>query len=175
MIFTEAAIHGSFVIDIEPHEDPRGFFARTWCEKEAREYGISANWVQSNTSFNKQKGTLRGMHYQYPDWEAKLVRVTRGAIFDAVTDLRPDSPSYLKCFTLELSGADHRQLFIPEGCAHGFLSLADNTEVCYLMSAFHDPSQARGFRWDDPRFAIPWPKGEKIISDRDRELPVFLP
>jgi dTDP-4-dehydrorhamnose 3,5-epimerase len=175
VIFTETPFEGVFIVDLDRHEDERGFFARTWCDREAEARGVHVDWVQSNLSHNRLRGTLRGMHYQFPEWEAKLVHVVRGAIFDAIVDLRPDSSTYLRHFVVELSSANGRQLLIPEGFAHGFVSLDDETDVSYQMSAFYDSAQARGFRWDDPRFAIPWPPGTKILSDRDRRLPLFQP
>jgi dTDP-4-dehydrorhamnose 3,5-epimerase len=173
VIFTRAPLDGVFVIDLERHEDSRGYFARTWCDREARAQQIHVDWVQSNLSHNRLRGTLRGMHYQFPDWEAKLVQVVRGSIFDAIVDLRPDSKTYLDHFVVELRTG--RELLIPEGFAHGFMTLEDETDVSYQMSAYYDPAQARGFRWDDPRFSIPWPTGAKTLSDRDRRLPFFEP
>jgi dTDP-4-dehydrorhamnose 3,5-epimerase len=175
MIFTPTSLAGAFLIALEPKVDARGFFARSWCREEARAHGIEVDWVQSNISYNRRRGTLRGMHYQAPAWEAKLVRVTRGAIFDVIVDLRPSSPSYRRHFAVELTAAARNMLFVPCGCAHGLLSLADETEVFYEMSEPYRPEQARGFRFDDPQFAIPWPAGEKILSDRDRALPCYTP
>jgi dTDP-4-dehydrorhamnose 3,5-epimerase len=175
MIFMPTPLSDAYVIDIEPIADTRGFFARAWCRREAKSHGIDVDFVQCNISQNVRKGILRGMHYQHPQWEAKLVRVTRGVIFDAIVDLRPDSATYRQPFTVELSAADHKALFVPEGFAHGFLTLEDDTEIFYQMGAYYVPGQDRGFRYDDPQFAIPWPAGEKILSDRDRDLPTYLP
>jgi dTDP-4-dehydrorhamnose 3,5-epimerase len=175
MIFTATPLAGAFIVDIERKEDPRGFFARSWCQREAKELGIDVEWVQCNISFNHRRGTLRGMHFQSPNWEAKLVRVTQGSIFDVIVDLRRSSATYKQHLGVVLSAADRRMLFVPKGFAHGFLSLDDRTEVFYHMSEFYTPEQARGFRWDDPQFAIAWPDGEKILSDRDRDLPFFAP
>jgi dTDP-4-dehydrorhamnose 3,5-epimerase len=175
MIFTPVPLAGAFVITPEPKMDARGFFARSWCREEARAHGIEVAWVQSNISYNRRRGTLRGMHYQAPDAEAKLVRVTRGAIFDVIVDLRASSPTYLKHFAIELSAGERNLLFVPKGFAHGFLSLEDETEIFYEMSELYRPEQARGFRFDDPQFAIGWPDGEKILSDRDRMLPCYSP
>lgn len=175
MIFTKTPLVDAFVIEIEPIADARGFFARAWCKKEAAAHGIDVEFVQCNISQNVRKGTLRGMHYQHPRWEAKLVRVTQGAVFDAIVDLRPDSPTYMQHFTVELSAANRKALFVPEGFAHGFLALEDDTEIYYQMGEYYAPGQDHGFRYDDPQFAIEWPAGEKILSDRDRNLPVYFP
>jgi dTDP-4-dehydrorhamnose 3,5-epimerase len=175
MIFTPTSLPGAFVVELEPIADARGFFARAWCKREAAAHGIEVDFVQCNVSHNARKGILRGMHYQHPRWEAKLVRVTRGAIFDAIVDLRPDSKTRERSFTVELSAANRKALFIPEGFAHGFLTLEDDTEIFYQMGEYYEPGQDRGFRYDDPRFAIAWPAGEKILSDRDRALPFYTP
>ena len=175
MIFNETHLRGSFLVRMEKLEDARGFFARSWCEREASTHGIVTDFVQCNVSFNREKGTLRGMHYQFPGWEAKLVMVTVGAIFDAIIDLRPESPTYLEHFTVTLNHEDRVMLYIPEGFAHGFMTLKDNTEVFYQMSEYYIAGNDQGIRWDDPRFRIPWPAGGKIISERDRELPYFEP
>ena len=175
MIFRPTNLAGAFVVELERREDERGFFARSWCEEEARAHGIELRWVQCNVSFNHRRGTLRGMHYQYPDWEAKLVRVTRGAIFDAIVDLRSDSASYLQSFQVELDAENRRMLYVPKGFAHGFVTLLPETEIFYHMSTPYRPGQDRGFRFDDPRFAIPWPAGDWILSDRDRQLPLYTP
>ena len=175
MIFTATGLSEAFLVQMEPKEDARGFFARSWCKREAEAQGIAVDWVQCNVSYNREKGTLRGMHYQLPRWEAKLVRVTRGSIFDAIVDLRPKSPTYKQHFGAILSASNYTMLFIPEGFAHGFMSLEGDTEIFYSMSEYYFPEQAMGFRWDDPQFAIPWPKGEKILSERDRELPFYVP
>ena len=175
VIFKETHLPGSFLVRMEKLEDPRGFFARSWCRREAAAHGINSDFVQCNVSFNRETGTLRGMHYQFPGWEAKLILVTRGSIFDAIIDLRPDSPTYLKHFSVKLNREDRVMLYIPEGFAHGFMTLEDNTEVFYQMSEYYIPENAKGLRWDDPRFQIPWPSGEKIISQKDSELPYFKP
>lgn len=174
MIFVPTALPGAFVIELEKLEDERGFFARTWCAREFEAHGLNPRLVQCNTSFNRRKGTLRGMHWQAaPFEEAKLVRCTAGAIHDVVLDLRPGSPAYLKHLVVELSAADRRMLYVPEGCAHGFQTLADDTEVFYQMTEFHSPEHARGVRWDDPAFGLPWPAVERTMSDRDRGYPDF--
>jgi dTDP-4-dehydrorhamnose 3,5-epimerase len=172
VIFTETAIKGAVLLDLEPHEDERGFFARTWCERECGERGLNVRVAQCNVSFNKKRGTLRGLHYQAaPYQEAKLVRCTRGAIHDVIVDLRPDSPSVTCHVAVVLSAENRRMLYVPEGCAHGFQTLEDNTEVFYQMSERYSPKHARGVRWDDPAFGIEWPPADRIISARDREYP----
>jgi dTDP-4-dehydrorhamnose 3,5-epimerase len=154
--------------------DERGFFARSWCEREFREHGLNSELVQCSISFNKERGTLRGVHYQAaPNPEAKLVRCTRGSLYDVALDLRPDSSTYLKWTAAELSAENHRALYIPEGCAHGFLTLEDQTEVLYQMSEFYYPEAARGVRWNDPAFGIEWPGKVEVISERDRIYPDF--
>jgi dTDP-4-dehydrorhamnose 3,5-epimerase len=174
VIFTETALKGTILIAPEPVPDERGFFARVWCEREFARHGIEARWVQSSISFNRRRGTLRGLHYQEPPHEEdKLVRCTMGAIFDVVVDLRRDSPSFREHLTVVLSSANRLMLFIPKGCAHGFQTLEDDTEVSYHMSEFYAPGQAAGVRWDDPAFGIPWPIRDPIVSERDRRLPGF--
>lgn len=174
MKFFETKLSGSFVIDIEPHKDERGFFARSWCEDEFEQQGLNPRLAQCNISFNKKKGTLRGMHYQaapYP--EAKLVRCTRGAIYDVIIDLREDSPTYKQWLATELTAGNHRALYIPEYFAHGFQTLVDRSEVFYQMSEIYHPECARGIRWNDPAFAIFWPVENKIISPHDKEYADF--
>ena len=159
MIFTPTPISGVFVIEPETHADERGFFARTWCAHEFAAHGIDVPFVQCNISFNRHRGTLRGMHFDEPPFaETKLVRCTRGALFDVAIDLRPDSPTYRNHVGVTLTPEAANMLFIPEGLAHGFLTLADDTEVCYQMSEFYVPGRpTRGVRWDDPAFGIEWP------------------
>ena len=145
MVFEETEIHGVFTISLELFQDERGFFSRTWCEREFREHGLNQKLVQCSISFNQKKGTLRGVHYQaWPHQEAKLVRCTRGILYDVALDLRRDSPTYLRWVGAELTAENYRALYIPEGCAHGFLTLADNTEALYQMSEFYHPESARG-------------------------------
>jgi dTDP-4-dehydrorhamnose 3,5-epimerase len=175
MIFVPTHIPRAFRIDPEPLTDERGFFARSWCRNEFAIHGLNPRLAQCNISFNRGKGTLRGIHYQEaPSEEAKLVRCTRGAIYDVVLDLRVDSPTFGQHFGEFLSADDHRMLYIPEGCGHGFLTLADSTEVFYQMSEFYAPNAARGIRWDDPAFGIDWPGEVNIISERDRTYPDFV-
>jgi len=173
MIFRETGLPGAFTVEIEKIADERGFFARSWCQREAATHGIDVAWVQSNISHNLRKGTLRGMHWQEPDFEAKLVRVTRGAILDVIVDIRPDSPTHRQHFAVELTAELRNALFVPTGFAHGFLSLQDDTEITYLMSQYYAKGQDHGFRFDDPVIGISWPAGEKIVSDRDLALPGY--
>jgi dTDP-4-dehydrorhamnose 3,5-epimerase len=173
MIFHETGLEGAFLIEIERISDERGFFARSWCHREAREQGIDVDWVQCNISHNVRKGTLRGMHWQEPDFEAKLVRVTRGSILDVIVDIREGSGTWGKYFAAELTMKNRCALFVPKGFAHGFVSLEDDTEIFYQMSEYYAQGQDRGFRFDDPAVGIKWPAGEKIISERDLDLPGF--
>ncbi len=175
MRFKETELSGAWVIEPEPVEDERGFFERSWCAEDFAARGLECRLVQCGASYNRSKGTLRGMHYQAkPHGEAKLVRVTRGAIYDVAIDLRPHSPTFKRWMAVELSLDNRKLLFLPEGLAHGFQTLADDTEVFYQMSAPYHPESARGVRWDDPAFAITWPSVERlIISERDRSFPDF--
>jgi dTDP-4-dehydrorhamnose 3,5-epimerase len=176
MVFQDTGLAGAFVIELDKIHDERGFFARSWCSTEFAEHGLNSRLVQCNVSRNRAKGTLRGMHYQAPPHEeAKLVRCTLGAIFDVMIDMRPSSNTYLKWFGAELSAENHRSLYIPEGFAHGFLTLTDESEVFYQMSEFYAPQAARGLRWDDPLLAISWPGPVAVISERDRTYPDFRP
>jgi dTDP-4-dehydrorhamnose 3,5-epimerase len=176
MIFCEATLPGVFEIEVEPHVDERGFFARSWCHNEFEAHGLNPKLVQCNISFNVRKGTLRGMHFQAtPNSEAKLVRCTKGAICDVVLDLRPSSPRYRDWFALELTAANRKAVYIPEGCAHGFLTLEEDTEVFYQMSEYYSPESARGVRWNDPAFGIMWPGNVEVISERDRSYSDFAP
>ena len=174
MLFKETSLKGAFIVDVELREDERGFFARSWCENEFKEHGLTPHLAQCNISFNKKLGTLRGMHYQVsPFVEAKLVRCTKGAIYDVIVDLRPESPTFKQWFRVELTEENHRSVFIPAGFAHGFQTLQDNSEVFYQMSEFYHPECARGVRWNDPAFGIDWPIDQQIISQRDQEYPNF--
>jgi len=162
------------VIEVERLTDERGFFARAWCQREFAEHGLNPRLVQCNISYNPRRGTLRGMHYQaVPHSEAKLVRCTRGAIYDVIVDLRSDSPSYLRHFGVDLTAEGREMLYVPEGVAHGFLTLEDETEVFYQMSEFYAPEAARGVRWNDPAFGIRWPIEVAVISPRDAAYPDF--
>ncbi|MGD8457103.1 MAG: dTDP-4-dehydrorhamnose 3,5-epimerase [Anaerolineales bacterium] len=174
MKFTETPLSGAFIIDPDLLEDERGFFARVYCEEEFHQHGLIPQVVQSSISFNPTSGTLRGMHYQaQPDAEIKLVRCTRGAIYDVIVDLRRDSPTYKDWFAVELNEDNARQLYIPEDFAHGFVSLKDDTEVLYQISTHYHPPSARGFRYNDPGFDIDWPFPIKVISDKDNIWPDF--
>ena len=176
MIFVDAPIADAFVIEPEWHVDDRGAFARTWCAREFAEHGIEMAVVQSSLSTNRRKGTLRGMHYSvapYP--EAKVVRCTRGAIYDVLLDLRTSSPSYLRWFGKILTADEGLALYVPEGVAHGFQTLADSSDVLYQMSEVFDANCARGVRWDDPYFGIEWPGGPRILSERDSTYADFEP
>jgi dTDP-4-dehydrorhamnose 3,5-epimerase len=174
MIFTETKLKGAFIIEPERLEDERGFFARTWCQQEFEAHGLNPRLVQCSISFNKRRGTLRGMHYQVaPYEEARLVRCTMGAIYDVVLDLRPASSTFKQWVAVELTSENRRMLYIPEGFTHGFQTLKDNTEVFYQMSEFYHPDHARGVRWNDPAFRIVWPSDVIVISDKDREYPDF--
>jgi dTDP-4-dehydrorhamnose 3,5-epimerase len=170
MDFIATKLTGAYLIELKRFEDERGFFARSWCEKEFRDRGLNPNLVQCNISFNKKKGTIRGMHLQIPPFaEAKLVRCTRGAIYDLIVDLRPDSKTFKQWIGVELTAENRKALYVPEGFAHGFQTLEDDTEVFYQMSQFYAPECARGFRWNDPQFNIQWREEVRVISDRDRE------
>jgi dTDP-4-dehydrorhamnose 3,5-epimerase len=169
MKFSPTKLPGVWIVDLEKHEDERGFFARSWCRREFEDHGINPNLVQCSVSFNRKKGTLRGIHRQIaPHAESKTVRCTRGAIYDVAVDLRPDSPAYKQWMAVELNSDNGRMLYIPEGCGHGFQTLADNTEVFYQMSEFHHPESARGIRWNDPALKIEWPLSAPILSARDK-------
>lgn len=177
MILQETKLIGAYLIETEPLTDDRGFFARTFCEQEFAAKGLKTHFVQCNISFNHKKGTLRGMHYQiapYP--EAKLVRCTKGAIYDVIIDIRPDSPTFKQWIAADLTADNRRQLYIPEGFAHGFQTLEDNSEVFYQMAEFYHPESARGIRWNDPAFGIKWPPADhRIISPRDSAYEDFIP
>lgn len=176
MIFTELDLPGAYVIDLEPHRDERGFFARTWCRREFWDHGLETRIAQCNLSYNRRRGTLRGMHYQAPPHgEAKLVRCVRGALLDVIVDLRPESDTYGSHEAVELSAENRRALYVPRGFAHGFQALEDDTEILYQMSEFHAPEHARGYRYDDPAFGIEWPVEPPVVKDRDLEWPAFDP
>ena len=168
MIFQETKLEGAWIVDLNRLEDERGFFARSFCQQEFSEHGMNPCIAQCNVSYNRKKGTLRGMHLQVsPSQEAKLVQCTQGAIYDVMIDLRPESPTFYEHLGVVLSAENYRMLYIPEGFAHGFLTLEDHSNVFYLMSEFYAPEYARGFRWNDPAFKIAWPASPEVVSERD--------
>jgi dTDP-4-dehydrorhamnose 3,5-epimerase len=172
VLFQPTGLPDAYVIQIERLEDERGFFARSWCQREFEAHGLNPCLVQCNISYNKKRGTLRGVHYQVaPFEEAKLVRCTRGAIYDVIVDLRSASPTFMQHVAVTLTANERNMLYVPEGFAHGFLTLEDDTEVFYQMSEFYAPEYARGFRWNDPAISIDWPIAVEIISQRDATYP----
>jgi len=174
VIFRETSLHGAFVIELEERSDDRGFFARTFCAREFEEHGLKPTVAQANVSYNHQAGTLRGMHYQVPPAaETKLVRCTRGAVYDVIIDLRPDSPSYLEHFGIELTEHNRLALYVPEMFAHGYLTLSADAEVVYQVGEFYTPGFERGIRYDDPAFAIQWPAPVTLLSPKDESWPAF--
>jgi dTDP-4-dehydrorhamnose 3,5-epimerase len=175
VIFRETELAGAYVIDLERREDERGFFARAWCADEFAQHGLSTKLVQANLSFNVQKGIVRGMHFQVePHAEDKLVRCTRGAIYDVIIDLRPESDTYKRWLGVELDADSRRALYVPQGFAHGYQTLAPDTETFYLVSEWYTPDAERGVRWDDPAFGIEWPDpANAILSEKDRSWPDF--
>jgi len=176
MIFTATALEGAWLVDVERREDERGFFARTWDRREFEARGLNPALAQCSLSFNPLEGTLRGMHFQIePHEEAKLVRCARGSIFDVIVDLRPASPTFKKHLGVELTADNRRMLYVPEGFAHGFLTLEDETEVFYQISEFYAPECQRGLRWNDPALEIVWPAAPRLVSERDRSYPDFDP
>lgn len=176
MIFTETPLAGAYVIDLEKRGDDRGFFARCFCEKEFAAHNLSTRFVQVNNSLSAKRGTLRGMHYQLsPKAETKLVRCIRGALYDIILDLRKDSPTFGQSFGAELSADGRRMMYVPKGFAHGFITLADNTEAFYFVDEFYAPEQERGVRWNDPRFKIHWPIPHTVLSDKDAGWRSFDP
>lgn len=176
MIFKATALAGAFLIEIERIVDNRGFFGRTFCRKEFQANGLNPDLVQASISFNRKKGSLRGMHYQIrPHAETKVVRCTRGSVYDVIVDLRRDSATYRRWIAVELTAENRRMIYIPEDFAHGFQTLMDNTEVLYCMSEYYHPKYARGFRWDDPAVGIRWPSAHRILSVKDANYPDFNP
>ncbi len=174
MIFTETRLKGAYLVEIEPRVDSRGFFGRGWCKKEFDAQGLNPDLVQANIGFSVRRGTLRGMHYQLPPCqEAKLVRCTMGAVFDVIIDLRRDSPTYTQWLGIELTAQNRLMLYVPEGCAHGYQTLVDDTEVFYQTSRSYAPELARGVRYDDPAFGVLWPTAVQAISDADRGWPPY--
>lgn len=174
MKFTKTPVHGAYVIDVDRIGDDRGYFGRLWCEKEMRDKGLTSHIKQSNVGFSPEAGTLRGLHYQrHPKEEVKIVRCTRGRVFDVVVDLRRESPSYLQWHGLELNPDNGSMLYVPEGCATGYLTLENDSEIYYHTSEFYAPDAATGVRYDDPAFNIAWPGKAKVMSDNDRGWPDF--
>ncbi|MEZ4727776.1 MAG: dTDP-4-dehydrorhamnose 3,5-epimerase [Caldilineaceae bacterium] len=175
MIFQPTNLQGAYLIALEPVADERGFFARSWCRQEFTDHGLDATLVQCNLSFNKRRGTLRGMHYQVaPSSETKLIRCIRGALYDVAIDLRPTSPTFLQWTGVTLTAENRLSFYIPQGFAHGFQTLANDTEIFYQMSEFYAPASARGLRWNDPLFAIQWPLAVTAISAKDQQYPDFV-
>lgn len=175
MIFEPLSIPGAVAIRMEPIVDERGHFARVFCEDEFREHGLDPRVVQSSVSFNVRAGTLRGLHYQAaPHGENKLIRCSRGVLWDVIVDLRPDSPAYCTWSGLTLRSDDDLMVYVPEGVAHGFVTLEDDSELHYQMSTCFEAASSRGVRWDDPAFGIEWPRGPAVLSDRDRDFPDFV-
>ncbi|MEM7081353.1 MAG: dTDP-4-dehydrorhamnose 3,5-epimerase family protein [Pseudomonadota bacterium] len=175
MKFTETSVAGAYVLDVNRIGDDRGYFGRLWCEKELKDMGLVDTIRQSNIGFSPKAGTLRGLHYQTPPHEeVKIVRCTRGAVWDVVVDLRPDSPTFKQWFGLELNPDNASMLYVPEGCATGYLTLEDNSEIYYNTSAMYAPEHATGVRHDDPAFAIEWPGEAKVMSDNDIAWPDFV-
>jgi dTDP-4-dehydrorhamnose 3,5-epimerase len=174
VIFTETELRGAFIIDLELREDDRGFFARAFCQNEFTDHGLKPLIAQANIAFNKRKGTLRGMHFQFPPAaETKLVRCTRGAIVDIIVDLRPESPTYLQHVAVELSADNHRALYVPERFAHGYQVLEDITETSYQVGEFYTPEAEGGLRHDDPRLGLTWPLPVTEITEKDRAFPLL--
>jgi len=174
MRFTETKVSGAFLVDLDRREDNRGFFARSWCTLEFQAKGLNPRIAQINVGFTAKKAGLRGLHYQVsPHQEAKTVRCTRGSVFDVVVDLRSQSPSFRGWDAFELNEENHRMLYIPEGCAHGYQTLEDSSEIEYVTSVFYSPESARGLRFDDPSFAINWPLPVGLISETDRAWPDY--
>ena len=174
MRFTETPLKGAYLIEIAKIGDERGFFGRSWCRKEMDDAGLDADIAQINTSLTRSKGTLRGLHFQVaPHQESKMIRCTRGAVYDVIVDLRPDSPTFRQWFGAELTADNHRALYSPKGFAQGFITLEDDTEITYFSSDFYAPGMDRGIRYDDPQFGIKLPMQPVVISDKDRSWPDF--
>lgn len=171
MRFVETPLQGAYIIELEPVRDERGFFARSWCADEFRARGLNTEWRQASVSYNKARGTLRGMHYQEPPYaEMKLIRCTRGAIYDVIVDLRPDSGTFKHWTAVELTGDNRKALYVPKGFAHGFQTLEDQTEVLYQISEAYHPEYSRGVRWDDPALEIIWPLQAGFVASRDESF-----
>lgn len=176
MKYTRMKIADAYVVELEPHGDNRGFFSRVFCKNEFVTQGMDDRVVQINNSFNQYKGTLRGLHYQLPpSQETKLVRVVRGSLWDVIVDMRQDSPTFMQWDAVTLTAEKRNMIFVPRGCAHGIITLEDNTEMLYFVSEFYDPANERGAKWDDPKFSIDWPIEPVIISEKDKKNPYFDP
>lgn len=176
MEFLPTPLPGTWIIELRRHHDERGFFARTFCEQDFGDRGLCVRYRQASISFNHHRATLRGMHFQaQPHMEAKLIRCSQGAMYDVALDVRPESPTYLQWTAVELTASNGRLFYLPAGCAHGFLTLEDNTEVSYQISEDYHPELARGFRWNDKAFGIRWPIEPVVMSTRDRNYPDFVP
>jgi dTDP-4-dehydrorhamnose 3,5-epimerase len=176
MIFAQTHLAGAYIIDLEPRNDERGFFARSWCANEFSAHGLKPTLAQCNIAFNKHKGTLRGMHYQTPPYqEDKLIRCTMGEIYDVIIDLRQESPTFKQWLAVELTAGNRRALYVPKGFAHGYQTLTDDTEITYQVTEFYHPEVERGVRWDDPAFVIDWPAPVMLISEKDRNHPLWSP
>ena len=173
MIFTETKLKGVFLVQLEKHEDERGFFARMWDKKEFDNHSLNSKIVQCDFSYNKKKGTIRGMHFQINNFQDKLVRCSKGKIYDVVVDLRSASPTFKQWLGVELSEENHKMIYVPKWFAHGFQTLEDNSEIFYQMSEYYNPQGSRGFRFDDPTIAIKWPTKLTVISQKDKNLPFF--
>jgi dTDP-4-dehydrorhamnose 3,5-epimerase len=175
MKFTQTKIPGAYLIEIQPTTDERGFFARSFCADEFQQHGLNCNFAQCNVSFTSKQGAIRGMHYQVaPNTESKLVRCTRGAIYDVILDLRPESPTFKQWVAAELTADNHQMFYIPPGCAHGLQTLVDDTEVFYQMAGVYNAEATRGVRWNDPAFRIKMPLAVSVINERDRNYPDFM-
>jgi dTDP-4-dehydrorhamnose 3,5-epimerase len=175
MIFNKTKLDGAYIVEMEPIGDNRGFFARAWCTKEFESFGLIAQFVQANLTYSPERGTVRGLHYQIaPHQEVKLVRCTRGATYDVIVDLRPESPTYKEWLAIELTADNHKMIYIPAGFAHGYQILMDDTEVFYQVGQFYAPQYERGARWNDPAFGIEWPIASPLIlSEKDRNWPDY--
>ena len=171
MKYTPMKIKDAYIVELQPHDDSRGFFSRVFCENEFKDNGLNERVVQINNSYNKHKGTLRGLHYQLPPrQETKLVRVVRGSLWDVIVDMRQDSPTFMQWDAVTLTAEKRNMIFVPQGCAHGIITLEDDTEMLYFVSEFYGPGKERGGKWDDPKYGIEWPIEPKIISEKDKKI-----
>jgi dTDP-4-dehydrorhamnose 3,5-epimerase len=174
MVFTETKLKGAFIINLTRLEDERGFFARTFCQNEFKEHGLNIQIAQANISYNKRRGTFRGMHMQLPPYEeSKLIKCARGTIYDVIVDMRVSSDTYKQWIGVELTAENHQMLYVPEGFAHGFITLKNDTEVTYQMNQFYAPASEKGFRWNDPAFGIIWPIQPIVMAEKDKNFPLI--